>query len=164
MSRETAVDASANSYPEASARHSTGLVTDLGVIHVSVSPSSVVRSFFAAWLGPTPDELGSFFSDDAQWVDGPQGVRRGAATIQRELFAQLTAVDGVAVDVKTLVSEGRTVMVEQTHRSTIHGVAISSVVMAVFELDEAGRIQQWREAYDLKSALNQIEAAHRAEV
>jgi limonene-1,2-epoxide hydrolase len=136
-------------------------VTDIGVIHVSDSPASVVRRFFAAWSDPTSDELGSFFSDDAQWVDGPQGVRRGATAIQQELFAQLTAVGGVAVDLKTMVSEGRTVMVEQIHRSTIRCVAISSVVMAVFELDEEGRIQQWREAYDLKSALDQIEAAHR---
>ncbi len=50
-------------------------------------------------------------------------------------------------------------MVEQVHRSTIAGTVISSVVMAVFELDEEGRIQQWREAYDLKSALDQIKAA-----
>jgi hypothetical protein len=31
--------------------------------------------------------------------------------------------------------------------------------MAVFELDATGRIKQWREAYDLKSITDQIEAA-----
>jgi limonene-1,2-epoxide hydrolase len=31
--------------------------------------------------------------------------------------------------------------------------------MAVFEFDADGRITQWREAYDLKSMTDQIEAA-----
>ncbi|MGB9223314.1 hypothetical protein [Mycobacterium sp.] len=39
---------------------------------------------------------------------------------------------------------------------------MGTVVMAVFELDAEGRITQWREAYDLKSALDQIEAAVRS--
>jgi limonene-1,2-epoxide hydrolase len=74
------------------------------------------------------------------------------------LAAQLTAVGGVKVDVQALISRGRTVMVEQVSNSTIRGNPIGSVVMAVFELDESGRIQQWREAYDLKSATDQIAA------
>lgn len=134
------------------------------MIHVTDSPESVVRRFFAAWSNPKPEELGSFFIDEAQWVDGPQGVRRGATAIQRELFAQLTAVGGVTVELNTMVSAGQTVMVEQVHRSTIRGTPVSSVVMAVFELDDVGRIQHWRETYDLKSALDQIEAANRADV
>jgi limonene-1,2-epoxide hydrolase len=129
------------------------------VVYVSDSPETVVRKFFGAWSDPEPDALGTFFCDDAVWVDGPQGVRYGADAIKSELASQLRAVGGVAVEVKAVVSEGQTIMVEQVHRSTIAGTVISSVVMAVFELDEEGRIQQWREAYDLKSALDQIKAA-----
>jgi limonene-1,2-epoxide hydrolase len=139
--------------------HWTFVTALIEVIQMSDSPESVVRKFFAAWSDPKPDELGSFFNDDAQWVDGPQGVRDGAEAIKVELVAQLTAVGSVKVDVKTLVSRGPTVMVEQVSNSTIRGKPISSVVMAVFELDENGRIQQWREAYDLKSATDQIAAA-----
>ncbi|OBH59813.1 nuclear transport factor 2 family protein [Mycobacterium sp. E2479] len=126
---------------------------------MSDSPESVVRRFFAAWSDPKADELGSFFNEDAQWVDGPQGIRDGAEAIKVELAAQLTAVGGVKVDIKTLVGRGRTVMVEQVSNSIVRGSLISSVVMAVFELGESGRIQQWREAYDLKSATDQIAAA-----
>ena len=43
--------------------------------------------------------------------------------------------------------------------STIRGNPITSDVMAVFELHENGRIQQWREAYDLESTTDQIKAA-----
>jgi limonene-1,2-epoxide hydrolase len=126
---------------------------------MSGSPESVVREFFAAWADPKPDELGSFFDDAAEWVDGPQGVRRGADAIKAELTAQLTAVGGVRVEVKTLIRDGATVMVEQVSNASIWGNPIASVVMAVFEFDPDGRIRQWREAYDLKSVMDQIRAA-----
>ena len=134
--------------------------TGLGrVTQMSDPPESVVRRFFTAWVDPKPDELGSFFHDDAVWVDGPQGVRRGAEAIKAEIAAQLSAVGGATVEVKTILSDGRTVMVGQVSNSSIGGNPISAVVMAVFELDADGRITQWREAYDLKSMMNQIKAA-----
>src|SRR5215469_846326 len=102
------------------------------------SPESLVRRFFAAWADPNPDELGSFFHDAAVWVDGPQGVRRGAEAITSELADQLKAVGGVTVQVKLLVSQETTVMVEQVSNSTIRGHPVSAVVMAVFELDAEG--------------------------
>jgi hypothetical protein len=83
---------------------------------MSDSPEFLVRKFFAAWANPKPDELGSFFSDTAVWVDGPQGVRRGADAIKTELAAQLAAVGGVVVELTALVSSGRIFMAEQVHR------------------------------------------------
>jgi limonene-1,2-epoxide hydrolase len=126
---------------------------------MSDSPESLVRKFFAAWADPKPDELGSYFNDGAEWVDGPQRVRRGADAIKTELTAQLTAVGGVRVEVRTLITDGPTVMVEQVSNSTVRGKPISSIVMALFEFDADGRIRQWREAYDLKSVMDQIKAA-----
>ncbi len=126
---------------------------------MSDSPESLVRKFFAAWADPKPEELGSFFDDAAVWADGPQGVRRGADAIKSELCNQLRAVGGVTVDVKSLLSDGRTVMVEQVSNSSVGGNPVSTAVMTVFELDAEGRITQWREAYDLKSVMDQIEAA-----
>jgi uncharacterized protein (TIGR02246 family) len=123
------------------------------------SAESVVRKFFAAWAHPDANELGSFFHRDAVWVDGPQGVRRGVDAIKTELAAQLAVSGGTRVDVKTLVSDGATVMVEQVSHFSIGGNPISSVVMAVLELDADGRITQWREAYDLKSITDRIAAA-----
>jgi hypothetical protein len=52
------------------------------VNRMSKTPESVVRSFFAAWADPKPEELDRFFADDGVWVDGPQGVRRGAEAIR----------------------------------------------------------------------------------
>jgi limonene-1,2-epoxide hydrolase len=130
---------------------------------MSDSPEAVVRRFFDAWVDPNVDELRGFFAQDAVWVDGPQGVRHGAEAIAAEIAAQLSAVGGVTVDVVLQLSDGRTAMVEEVSRSKIGDTPISTVVMAVFEFDADGRISQWREAYDLKSVLDQIEAAVKAD-
>jgi hypothetical protein len=50
-------------------------------------------------------------------------------------------------------------MVEWRGGWTMGGKPISNTVMAAFELDAHGRINQWRESYDLKSITDQIEAA-----
>ncbi len=126
------------------------------------SPESQVRRYFDAWSDPKVDELSSFFSKDATWVDGPQGVRRGADVIGAEITTQLEAVGGITVEIVTMVCEGRTVMVEQVSRARVGDSLISAAVMAVFEFDADGRITQWREAYDLSSMMNQIKAAAKA--
>ncbi|HEX3286967.1 MAG TPA: nuclear transport factor 2 family protein [Mycobacterium sp.] len=76
------------------------------------SPKDLTCRFFDAWVNPNVEELGSFFAQDAVWVDGPQGVRHGAHSIAAEITAQLTAVGGVTVDLVSQLSAGRTVMVE----------------------------------------------------
>lgn len=126
---------------------------------MSDSPESVVRKFLAAWADPKADELATFFADDAVWVDGPQGVRRGAAAVVAELTRQLAISGPATIEVVTLVANGGTVMVELLDRWTMGGKPISTTIMAAFEIDANGRITQWRESYDLKSITDQMEGA-----
>lgn len=126
---------------------------------MSDSPESVVRKFLEAWTDPKADELRRFLNDDAVWVDGPQGVRRGAKVIVDELTRQLAVGRDHTVVVDALVADGTTVMVEWHGGFTLGGKSISTKVMAAFEIDANGRINQMRETYDLKSVIDQIEAA-----
>jgi uncharacterized protein (TIGR02246 family) len=127
---------------------------------MSDSPESMVGKFLAAWADPKADELVSFFDDGAVWVDGRRGVHRGVDAIKSEFEAFLAMrFRSVMMDVKSLVTDGGIVMVEWVDSFSIGGNPISVVVMAVFELDADGRIKQWREAYDLTSVTDQIDAA-----
>ena len=103
------------------------------------SPEATVRQFLGVWADPDREELASFLSDDAVWVDGPQGVRRGASAILDELGKQLAVSRGVAPEIATLVANGGT-------------------VMAVFAVED-GRITEMRETYDLQSILDQMNSA-----
>jgi limonene-1,2-epoxide hydrolase len=126
---------------------------------MSDSPESGVREFLAARPDPKADEFTNFFDDDAVWVDGPQGVRRGANAIVDELTKHLAISHSMTMEVITLVANGGTVMVEWRGDWTMGCKPISTTVMAAFEIDANGRINKWRERYDLKSVTDQIEAA-----
>ena len=127
---------------------------------MSDSPESVVRKFLAAWADPKLDELVGFFSDDAVFIDGPRGVHSGAAAIKSELEHELQmGFGGVTADVKSLVAEGETVMLERVDSFNIGGKPFSMEIMAAFDINADGRIRRWRDSYDLKSVTDQIEAA-----
>lgn len=76
-----------------------------------------------------------------------------------ELTKQLAISHSMTTEVITLVANAGTVMVEWRGGWTMGGKLISTTVMAAFEIDANGRINQWRESYDLKSVTDQIEAA-----
>jgi limonene-1,2-epoxide hydrolase len=124
------------------------------------SAESVVRAFLEAWKEPQIDDLMSFFSDDATYVDGPRGVFRGRDAIRSELEAQLRMGFSVqSLDVTSLVADRGTVMLERNDKLTVAGQPFAMELMAVFEIDPSGRIERWREYYDLKSATDPIKEA-----
>jgi limonene-1,2-epoxide hydrolase len=61
--------------------------------------------------------------------------------------------------VKSLITDGETVMLERVDGFSIGGQEFSMEVMAAFEVNTDGRIRRWHESYDLKSITDQIEAA-----
>ena len=127
------------------------------------SAESVVRSFLASWSEPEADNLASFFAEDAAWVDGPNGEHSGARAIVDELMRQLTSPSDSWIEIDTMLAADGTVMVEWHGGLTIGRTAITTKVMAVFEVDGDGRITQMRESFDMKSLTDQI-AAERVQV
>ena len=117
---------------------------------MSESPEAVVRKFLAAFAEPNVDELVSFFSDDAVFLDGPRGVHRGVDAIRS---------GNVKIDVHSLVADGGTVVMEGTENYLIGGKHFTLDVMGAFQVDDDSRIKRWRYSYDLKSVTDQIEAA-----
>lgn len=124
------------------------------------SPESVVRRYLKAWEDPELDDLLSFFTDDAVYVDGPRGTHHGRDAIRSELQAQLAMrFSDVVMEVRAVLADGRTVMMEREDRFTVAGRPFSYGSMAVFEVENDGRISGWREYYDLHSVIDQITAA-----
>jgi limonene-1,2-epoxide hydrolase len=115
------------------------------------SAESVVREFHAAWLQSDLDELVSFFSNDAVYTDGPRGTHHGIDAIRAELGNMVKMVPSTKIDIKTLLANDGTVMVERVDNFKIDGKPFDLEVAAVFELDNEGLIKRWRDYYDLKS-------------
>jgi limonene-1,2-epoxide hydrolase len=123
------------------------------------SAEAVVRSFLASWSDPNEDELASYLAEDAVWVDGPNGVHSGAAMIVQELMSQLTIPRDFWMEIDTLLADDGTVMVEWHGGVKIGPASVTTKVMAVFEIDQSGRIKQMRESFDMTSLVDQITAA-----
>ena len=127
---------------------------------MSHAPEQVVRNFLAAFAEPKLDELVGYFSDDAVFIDGPRGVHRGVEAIRAELAEELAmGVGSIRIDVKSLVADGGTVMIEGVENYRIGGKPFALEVMGAFAIDAEARITRWRYSYDLKSITDQIEAA-----
>jgi limonene-1,2-epoxide hydrolase len=122
----------------------------------SQSPESVVRKYLASWADFNLDAVCAFFDDDALFVDGPRGVHNGIEAIRSQLEIDKL---NIRADVKSLVAEGETVMLERVDNFTIGDKAFSMEVMAAFEVNSAGLIRRWHESYDLRSITDEIEAA-----
>jgi limonene-1,2-epoxide hydrolase len=125
---------------------------------VDTSAESVARRFLASWSHPKADELASYLAKDAVWIDGPNGVHNGASAIVEELMNQLTIPRGSWMEIDTLLANEDTVMVEWHGGLTIGSASVDTKVMAVFEIDESGRITQMRESYDMQSLVDQMAA------
>jgi limonene-1,2-epoxide hydrolase len=129
------------------------------VFTVSDSAESVVRKFHAACLQSDLNELVSFFSDGAVYTDGPRGVHHGVDAIRAELAAMVKMVPSTVIDIKTLVANGGTVMVERVDNFEIDSRPFDLEVAAAFEVDDNGRITRWRDYYDLKSIADRTATA-----
>jgi limonene-1,2-epoxide hydrolase len=120
----------------------------------------VARRFFLAWENPSPDLLASFFSPDGVDVTVSGGVIRGVDAIRahyRELLGR--GFTDFRVEIKRMVAEGGTVMAERIDGFSFGGRRFQIEAVAVFEIDNEGRIERFRDYYDRQSAADQVEAA-----
>ena len=128
---------------------------------MSDSPESVVRKFLAALENFSDvDNIMSFFAEDGVYIDPLRGVFSGTDALNAEFEAQAAmGFDDVAIDLKSLVADGGTVMMERTDRFSVAGKPFSMEVMAAFDIDADGRVKRWRDSYDSKSITDRIDAA-----
>jgi limonene-1,2-epoxide hydrolase len=133
--------------------------TPRGVSTLSDSAELVVRNFLASWRRSDVDEMVSFINDDAVYTDGPRGTHHGIDAIKTELQDFVKTIPSTIIEFKTLVSEGGTVMLERVDHFEIQGKPFVMEVAAVFEVDGNGRINRWRDYYDLRSIEDQVAEA-----
>jgi limonene-1,2-epoxide hydrolase len=122
---------------------------------MSVSPESVARNFMASWENGSK-RLDDFLSEDAVYAD-PRGVQIGLPAIKKLLEREIQA--GTTVEIKSIASNGGTVMVERVDTFPVAGKPFSLECVGVFEVGDDGRINRWREYFDWKSVTDRLKAA-----
>ena len=125
---------------------------------MSDSPESVIRNFMDSWEDATVEKLAGFFREDAVCKD-PRGAHSGLDAIKKLWESDLQMAPSTTVDIKSIASNGGTVMVERVDTFPIQGKPFGFEIVGVFEVGSDGLITRWQEYYDRRSLEDQLEAA-----
>ena len=117
------------------------------------SAEEVVRDFMAAFMAawPTGDAatLSRFFSEDAEYRNGPLEPVHGREAIVADLAQMMSLGGEVDVDIRHLLSDGAVVMTERVDYVRVSGKKASLRIAGIFEV-HAGVITGWRDYFDPK--------------
>src|ERR1700760_1959281 len=122
---------------------------------MSEQVEDIVKRFCDAWgtdEAPTPDVdlIVDMFAEQGEWVlwvpGGP--TITGRAAIRAEIERQLTFSSDMRCGITRITSAGSTVMTERLDHFTMRDVRVAHALVAVFDLDDAGKILSWREYFD----------------
>jgi limonene-1,2-epoxide hydrolase len=110
-------------------------------------PEDVVRGLFDAVTRMDPDELCSYFTPDAVFVNGASFTLRGEAEL-RDFFEELRGrVQSNEFEVLHLAVTGDVVLTERIDRVVVDGREIVLPIMGTLEVRD-GRVAAWRDYFD----------------
>ena len=110
--------------------------------------AKVVDDFMKAWSRRDPDELASFFTEDAVWEDGvPSEPYRGREAIRKQFARYTRNIADVEIEVVNRVAQGNLVMHERLDRLTRKGRRLELRAASIFEI-EGGKIKANRDYWN----------------
>jgi limonene-1,2-epoxide hydrolase len=126
-----------------------------------ISAEVVVRAFMAAFTAawPTGDAapLGRFFSDAAEYCNGPLEPVHGRDAIVADLARMMGLGGEVEAEILHLLSDGAVVMTERVDYVKLDGRTASLRIAGVFEVYHGG-ITGWRDYFDATEFAAQLSA------
>ena len=115
------------------------------------SAEKVVRDFMAAFMAAWPlgdaATLTRFFSEDAEYCNGPLEPVQGRDAIVVDLARMMNLGGEVDVDIRHLLSDGVVVMTERVDYVRLGGKTAGLRIAGVFEVHD-GVITAWRDYFD----------------
>jgi limonene-1,2-epoxide hydrolase len=125
------------------------------------SAEEVVRDFMAAFTAawPTGDAatLSRFFSEDAEYCNGPGEAVIGREAILADLVRMMSLGGQVDADIRHLLSDGAVVMTERVDYVRLGTKTAALRIAGVFEVDD-GVITGWRDYFDSTKFGEQLSA------
>jgi limonene-1,2-epoxide hydrolase len=117
------------------------------------SAEEVVRDFMAAFMAAWPTghaaTLNRFFSEDAEYCNGPLEPVHGREAIVADLARMMSLGGEVDADIRHLLSDGAVVMTERVDYLRLGGKTANLRIAGVFEVHD-GVITGWRDYFDPK--------------
>ena len=128
---------------------------------VPSSAEAVVRDFMAAsisvWSSGDATTLAAFFSEDAEYRNGPLPLVRGRDLIVTSLTEMMSIGGEVDVDLVQMVVDGPVVMTERVDYVKFGEKTAGLRIAGVFEVHN-GVITAWRDYFDATEFSSQLSA------
>jgi limonene-1,2-epoxide hydrolase len=125
------------------------------------SAEAVVRDFIAAsisvWSSGDATTLAAFFSEDAEYRNGPLPLVRGRDLIVLSLTEMMSIGDEVDIDLIHMVVDGPVVMTERVDYVKFGEKTAGLRIAGVFEVHN-GVITAWRDYFDATEFSSQLSA------
>jgi limonene-1,2-epoxide hydrolase len=118
----------------------------------------VVRSFLDSVNGEVHESLGFFTSDATYRVNAWSQPLRGIEAIRSEFERQHSLWRNFRYELLAIATVNATVFVERSDTAHMTGTEITIHVVGVFEVNDDGMIEDWREYYDMKEIEAQLVA------
>jgi limonene-1,2-epoxide hydrolase len=124
---------------------------------MGVLQEKFVAEFCAAWgdgtaeRKPDVEKILSMMAEDAEWqlwVPGGPTIR-GREALRQEIHRQMRFASHNKCNIVNVLSSDNMVMQERSDYARIHGRPCPHQMVAIYELDAAGRIRRWREYLDM---------------
>lgn len=117
---------------------------------------AVVNAFMAEFDAehPDPDQLASYFTDDAVYHNMPMAPAEGIEAVKAAL-AGVSQMTSRGWEVLHSAANGDVVLNERVDRFDMGGTEVAVQVCGVFELRD-GKIARWRDYFDMASFQKQM--------
>ena len=130
---------------------------------MGTAEEAVVREFMDAWgdgaqRDPDVEKILSMLSDDIVWrlwVPGGPSLH-GRDAIRADIDRQLRFATHMRCGPQHVASNGGVVFTERTDEFQSRGRTVHHQLVAVFEVDQHGKIAAWREYFDPEDVNRQL--------
>jgi len=121
-----------------------------------MNAEAIVRDFCRAFEEPSIEKILEFFSEDAIYHNIPLDPAQGLPAI-RAVLEQFISPDAKSkFEILNLASCGNVVLTERVDHLTIQGKPVALPVMGAFEVGADGRIEAWRDYFDMGQLTAQV--------
>lgn len=112
-----------------------------------MTPIETITAFVAAWDKYDLEKIYSFMADDIEWSDMPLSTVKGIDQVRAKM-AMFPGVEACSFETHHIAANGHVVLTERTDWFEMKGRKRTLRVMGVFELNQEGKIQRWRDYFD----------------
>ena len=119
---------------------------------MSAQHQKTVEGFCRAWENLDIDAVLGMMSEDAVYHNMPMAPLVGQKQIRGFLAAFLGAASSCRFEILTIIADEQRVVTERLDSFILGDNTLEELpVLGIFEFDEEGKINNWREYFDLKT-------------